>query len=133
MDRMWPKVFAQLLEVLPHVSRLIPMADMFFATKSASDKANEAALAALAEDVRTELGKVTSAHEGLYRQLQDQGSQIAALAADARRTRIAIEDYAKRVDNLEKTAGDRNLWPQIAVALLVVILGLLIAILFRLH
>jgi hypothetical protein len=130
---MWPKVFAQLLEVLPHVSRLIPMADMFFATKSASDKANEAALAALAAGVRADLGKITSAHEGLYRQLQDQGAQITSLANDARRTRIAIEDYAKRVDNLEKTAGDRNIWAQSAVALLVVVLGLLIAILLRLH
>ena len=40
------------------------MADKYLATRSASDKAQEAALAALAEDVRGELGKVTEAHAG---------------------------------------------------------------------
>ncbi len=30
---MWPKVIAQLFELLPHVSRLVPMADRFFSSK----------------------------------------------------------------------------------------------------
>jgi hypothetical protein len=130
---MWPKLIAQLMEVLPHVARLIPMADMFFATKTASEKANEAALRALTENVRTDLGKVTAAHDGLYRQLQDQGVQIAAVAADVHRSRTAIESHADRITHLEKSVARLALWVQSAIALLVIVLGLLIAILLRTH
>jgi septal ring factor EnvC (AmiA/AmiB activator) len=130
---MWPKLIAQLMEVLPHVTRLIPMADMFFASKSASEKASQAALQALGEDVRTELGKVTAAHESLYRQLQEHSAQIAAVATDVRSTRTTIESHADRIASLEKAAARITLWVQAAVALLVVILCFLIAVLLRLH
>jgi hypothetical protein len=128
---MWPKVFAQLVEILPHIARLIPMADIFFASKTAGEKNNEAAIAAMAENVRTELGKVTASHEGLYRQLQDQGAQIAATAADLNRARVAIEAHADRVVHLEKKIDRLNLWALSAIALLVIAIGLLIALLVR--
>ena len=35
-----------LLELLPHFTRLLPMADKYLSTRSASEKAQEAALAA---------------------------------------------------------------------------------------
>ena len=54
---MWPKLLAQLFELLPHVSRLIPMADRFFASRAATDRATEAAMAAMAEGVRGDLGR----------------------------------------------------------------------------
>jgi hypothetical protein len=130
---MWPKLFAQLMEVLPHVSRLIPMADMFFASKTASEKANEAAVAAMAENVRTDLGKVTAAHDSLYRQLQDQGQQIASAASEARRTRLAVESSVDRIAGFEKKVESLALWTKSAVALLVLVAALLIAILVRIH
>jgi len=79
---MWPKVIAQLFELLPHISRLLPLADKFFTSKAASEKANEAALVAMAEGVRGDLGQVTKAHLGLYRQLQDQSAQITAVGEE---------------------------------------------------
>jgi len=36
-----------LLELLPHFTRLLPMADKYLSTRTASEKAQEAALAAL--------------------------------------------------------------------------------------
>jgi chromosome segregation ATPase len=121
------------MEVLPHVSRLIPMADMFFASKTASEKANETAIAAMAESVRADLGKVTAAHEGLYRQLQDQGQQIAAAATDLQRARTAVEAHAERIANIEKQVATLGIWAKSAVALLILTLALLIAILLRTH
>ena len=119
---MWPKVFTQLVELLPHITRLIPMADMFFQSKTASEKANEAALTALAKDVRTDLGSVTSAHEGLYRQLQAQGSQLANIAADTQGTRLALAGYGERVARLEAQLAAVTLWIKVAVVLLVLVL-----------
>ncbi|MEO6802579.1 MAG: hypothetical protein ABI197_04945 [Granulicella sp.] len=130
---MWPKVFAQLMEVLPHVSRLIPMADMFFASKTASEKANETVIADMAEGVRTDLGKVTAAHEALYRQLQDQGLQIGSAATDLQRARTAVESHAARIASIEGRVAALGIWVKSAVALLIVALALLIAILLRTH
>jgi hypothetical protein len=131
MEVMWPKVFAQLVELLPHVSRLIPMADKFFASKTASEKANEAALAAMAEGVRGDLGQVTAAHAGLYRQLQDQSAQLAEAVAEARRTRMLLEEDASKIIRLEKEVASLAVWVKMGFGLLVVVLALLVALFLR--
>ena len=99
---MWPKL---LFDLLPHFSRLVPMADKYFSSRSSTDKAQAAAMAALAADVRGELGKVAEAHEGLSRQLQQQGTQVSELAVDVTRARMGVESVEERVAKLEKTAA----------------------------
>jgi len=123
----------QLVELLPHVTRLVPMVDRFFASKVASEKANEAALAAMAEGVRGDLGQVTAAHAGLYRQLQDQSAQIAEVATDVRQVRRTIESQAERLAALEKQVAMVKLWVQVGIGLLVVGFGVVIALLVRAH
>jgi len=125
---MWPKVIAQLFELLPHISRLLPMADKYFNSKAAAEKANEAALAAMAEGVRGDLGQVTKAHAGLYRQLQDQSAQIAVVGDEVKQTRLAIDHHVARlesdIDALKKQlAGLRWL---IAAGFLLVLIALFV-------
>lgn len=114
---MWPKL---LFELLPHFSRLVPAANKYLATRSASDKAQEAALAALAGEVRGELGKVAEANAGVGRQLKEQGTQIAELGVDIARARIGIESVEARVLKLEKLAGlaVRLLWAVLLFAVM---------------
>jgi hypothetical protein len=99
---MWPKL---LLDLLPHFSRLLPVADKYLARISANEKAQAAALTALAADVRGELGQVGEAQAGLSRQLQDQGAQVAEIAVDVARARMGVESVEARVAKLEKTLG----------------------------
>jgi uncharacterized protein involved in exopolysaccharide biosynthesis len=113
---MWPKM---LLELLPHFARLVPMADKFFATRTASERAQEAALAALAEEVRGQLGKATQTHTGIYRQLQDQSRQVSEMAVEVTKTRMAIDSVEARVTKLEKTAAKLEKMARTAIALLV--------------
>jgi uncharacterized protein involved in exopolysaccharide biosynthesis len=113
---MWPKM---LLELLPHFARLVPMADKFFATRTASERAQEAALAALAEEVRGQLGKATQTHTGIYRQLQDQNRQVSEMAVEVTKTRMAIDSVEARVTKLEKTAAKLEKMARTAIALLV--------------
>lgn len=80
---MWPKVIAQLLEVLPHVSRLLPMADRFFQSKAAGEESSRRTVEAM-EGLRGELGQVTVAHSGLSRQLNEQGEKLSTLGAEMR-------------------------------------------------
>jgi hypothetical protein len=73
---MWP----MLLELLPHFTRLLPMADKYLSTRTASEKAQEAALAALGVAISGRLGELGEVHAGIQRQLQEQGEQLAAAA-----------------------------------------------------
>lgn len=122
---MWPKL---LFDLLPHFSRLAPMADKYFSSRSAADKAQAAAMAALAADVRGELGKVTEAHEGLSRQLQQQGAQVSELAVDVTRARMGVESVEERVAKLEKKAATQVMLLGAAVGLLVILVVLLVIV-----
>ncbi len=128
---MWPKVIAQLFELLPHVTRLVPMADKYFSSKTASEKANEAAMAAMAEGVRGDLGQVTKAHAGLYRQLQDQSAQIAEVSEEVKRARLSLERHEQRMLALESNVTALGWWVKAGVSLLVVLVVVVIVLLAR--
>lgn len=128
---MWPKVLAQLFELLPHIARLVPTAERFFAQKGATERAQAAAFAAMAEGVRGDLGQVTQAHAGLYRQLQEQSGQIAAIAEEMKQARAAAESQAERMQTLEGQVTLMGRWLKAAFALLVVLAGLMIWLALR--
>jgi hypothetical protein len=128
---MWPKLLAQLFELLPHITRLVPMADKFFSSKAASEKATEAAMLAMAEGVRGDLGQVTKAHAGLYRQLQDVSAQIALVDEEVKKTRLSVEQKEHRVEALEEKVAAIGVWVKAGVSVVVVMLGVLIWLLVR--
>lgn len=124
---MWPKVMAQLFELLPHITRLVPMADKYFSTKTASEKATEAAMAAMAEGVRGDLGQVTKAHAGLYQKLQEQSSKLDEVAAEVKRVATA----ADRITALESNVTALGRWLKLGVTLIIVLLIAVIVLLAR--
>jgi hypothetical protein len=129
---MWPKVIAQLFELLPHITRLVPMADRYFSTKTASEKATEAAMTAMADGVRGDLGQVTKAHAGLYRQLQDQSAQIAEVAEEVKRARLAVEQHEHRMVALETTVASLTWWIKGGITILVILAAVAIGLLVHL-
>src|SRR5579862_7979298 len=129
---MWPKVIAQLFELLPHITRLVPMADKYLSSKTASEKANEAAMVAMAEGVRGDLGQVTKAHAGLYRQLQDQSAQLTEVAEEVKRSRLAAEQHENRMVALESTVASLQWWIKGGISLLVILAAVVIGLLVHL-
>src|SRR5258707_15810555 len=129
---MWPKVIAQLFELLPHITRLVPMADKYLSSKTASEKANEAAMAAMAEGVRGDLGQVTKAHAGLYRQLQEQSTQITEVGEEVKRTRLSIEQHEHKMTAFESKVTSLEWWIKGGVSLLVVLGAVIIGLLVHL-
>ena len=91
---MWPKM---LLELLPHLSRLVPMADRFFSSRAA----NEAELATLSAEVRSDLGRVTAANEGVYRKLQEHAAQLDLVVSSAGAAAAAAGEQTRRIAALE--------------------------------
>ncbi len=125
---MWPKVLAQLIELLPHASRLVPLLDRFLQSKTAGEEANRRAMEAMAEGLRGDLGQVTASHAGLYRQLNDQSEKLATIAIDVRSTTAAIAASEARVENLERRLDRIATLLLAATLLLIITLGLSIAI-----
>ena len=123
----------QLFELLPHVTRLVPIADKYFSSKTANEKANEAALAAMAEGVRGDLGQVTKAHAGLYRQLQEVSAQVVEVGEDAKRTRLSIEQQGHRLENLESEVVWLSRWVKAGTILVVILLCVVIYLVTREH
>jgi hypothetical protein len=127
---MWPKI---LFELLPHLTRLVPMADKYLSTRTASERAQEAALAALGAEVRGELGQLGEVHTGIQRQLQDQGVQLSELAVEVTRARMGVENMESRVAAVERIVTAMR-W--LVVASLVGgagTIGLLVAVLEKLR
>ena len=115
-----------LFDLLPHFARLMPIADKYLSTRSASERAQEAALATLSQDIRGELGKSTVEHADLRRQVQEQGTQIAELALDVTRSRMGVESVEARVAKLENSMAALEVKAVTAVKLLVAVLGMLV-------
>ena len=77
---MWPKVIAQLFELLPHVSRLLPMADKFLTSKTATEKATEAAMIGGCAQALKEIQQAVAAAGGSPSKKMDPSLAITALA-----------------------------------------------------
>src|SRR6185312_12713126 len=124
---MWPKVLAQLFELLPHIARVVPMADKYFSSKANTERATETAMVAMAEGLRGDLGQVTKAHAGLYQKLEEQSAQIAEVGDEVKRLATALE----RVTALESQMTSLKRWVTLGVSLIVALLAAVIVLLVR--
>ncbi|HWB33549.1 MAG TPA: hypothetical protein VG714_10265 [Acidobacteriaceae bacterium] len=127
---MWPKM---LLELLPHLTRLVPLADRYLTSRSVDDQAHAAAVAALGEEMRSGLGRVDEIHAGLQQALKEQGEQIAEAGMEATRARMAAEQVEQRVAKLERRAKATLMVAEAGFILLVATVVMLIVVLVRLH
>jgi septal ring factor EnvC (AmiA/AmiB activator) len=130
---MWPKALAQLIELAPHITRMLPMADRFFQSKTADADASRTAMEQMAEGLRGDLGQVTASHAGLYRQLNDQSEKLSNIAADVHATRLSTDALEARIASLETQLSRLVLFLTVALALLVAVCILSILILLHQH
>ena len=130
---MWPKLLQQLFELLPHITRIVPMAEKFLSSKAASHKANEAAFAAMTERLRGDLSQVTQAHSGLHLQLQDQAAKLDAVAEQTRLTQLAMEQREHRVESLVQQVTSLTTWVRLTTAIIVLLLVTLLIVILRAH
>jgi septal ring factor EnvC (AmiA/AmiB activator) len=127
---MWPKL-TQLLEFVPHIARLIPIADRFLQSKTASDEATRDAMEQMTESLRGDLGRVTASHAGIYRQLNDQSEKLSTIAGDVHAARLSTESLEGRIARLE--AQFSKLWLSLAVVLLLLVAVCVLSVLILVH
>ena len=116
---MWPKALVQLLELAPHVTRLVPVADRYLQSKAEARDAHRRALqdlndslradmGLLSEGLRGDLAQIAAAHAGLYRQLNEQTETLTRISVDMHRTRLATEEFEGRLGRIENRVS--RLW-----------------------
>jgi phage-related tail protein len=120
---MWPKALAQLIELAPHITRLVPMADRFFNAKSADAEASRNAMQQMAEGLRGDLGQVTASHAGLYRQLNDQSEKLSVLSAELRSNKLSLDALDERLLLLER---QNKTLITLAVVVLIGVIGVIV-------
>jgi hypothetical protein len=123
---MWPKAITTLIELAPHITRLVPMADRFFSSKSAESEASLTAMQQMAEGLRGDLGQVTASHAGLYRQLNDQSEKLNVIVAEQRSAKIAFDANDARLGVIEQR--QRVLIVLLSITLLTLLALLLIVL-----
>ena len=125
---MWPKA---LLELAPHLIRLVPTGDRSQTNRTAEDEAHLKAMEELAERLRSDLGQVTASHSGLYRQLNEQSEQMVGVAAAVEAARLAVESAEGRVARLQRKVVMNTKLLAAVLVMNFVLLLLLVVVLVR--
>jgi hypothetical protein len=125
---MWPRLIAQFIELLPHATRLMPMADNYLAVRREGAKAQAGALADLAENLRVDVGRVTDSYNGLARQISEQKAQIAALQDAAEVAQTQSMTQSKQLEWITADVNTTRVWVKFGVVVIVLLLLTVLAL-----
>ena len=146
---MWPKAITQLVELAPHITRLLPLADRFLKDKAVGDDntrqaldthraaldAQRAAVTHLSDRLHADIGAITSAQSTqvatLQRQFGDLEKHLVTTRADALAAKQATETLEGRLARIESAQGRVQLLVFVALALLAAILILMVTLFLR--
>jgi hypothetical protein len=125
---MWPRLISQLIELLPHATRLVPMADNYLAVRREGAKAQAGALADLAENLRVDVGRVTDSYNGLARQISEQKAQIAALKDAVEVAQTQSMTQTKQLEWITADVNTLRVWVKFGVVVIVLLLLAVLAL-----
>jgi hypothetical protein len=124
---MWPRLFSQFIELLPHLTRLAPVADTLIAVRSNNEQTQTARVAALADALHGDISRqMALSQTEIVQRLDSQAREIAIIRQDldlALEERIAQTAYLKKLVQDTKAIG---LWVKAGICVLVVLMSVLI-------
>jgi len=127
-------MWKQFLELIPHLTQLLPHVERFIQQRNAGDDVQKQTLdqfALITEGLRADLAKASASQASLYRQLNEQGEKMSTLAADLHESRAALQSAEARIANLEGSLNRITLL--IAATLSVTVLTFAVVLFFHLH
>ncbi len=89
------RLLFQLSELLPHLSRLVPMAERYFS-------GDRNALPPVMKELRENMDDLHTFHSTLARQLQDQSVQLAAVEEELKRLRLSTLRTEELSEQMQK-------------------------------
>jgi hypothetical protein len=138
---MWPAL-VKLLELAPHVTRLVPMADRYLQTKAENGKAQRRALEQMGDRLRGDFGQISEGmrgdltqlamvQAGICQQLNQQSETLTSLATDMRATRLASDEMDARMTQIETRMA--RLWMIFVAGMVVLAILAAVMIAMLLH
>lgn len=144
---MWPKLLMQylpqLVELLPHMRRMVPMADKLMEGRAAQERK----LDELATGLRGDLGKVAKAHVEMATHLDGFAGHVAGIEREARsataaaqtagreaeRARVAAELAGQQTAALQTQVETLRLWVVLGMTAILILLAIVVMLLARGH
>jgi chromosome segregation ATPase len=138
---MWPAL-VQLLQLAPHVTRLVPVADRYLQSKAESRSLQGRSLeeavdrlrgdmGQMAEGMRGDFTQMAAAQADISHQLNQQHETLATIAADVRTMRLASDEIETRLTRME--ARMQRLWMTFVPGMLVLAILAAVMIAMLLH
>jgi chromosome segregation ATPase len=125
---MWPRLIAQLVDLLPHATRLLPLADNYFSTRRESERAQAAAMEGLGNGLRDEMGSITASNSALARQLAEQKQQIAVLQESLEAAQTNSITQTRQLEWITSDLNTVRVWVKFGTVLIVVLLLALVGV-----
>jgi len=129
---MWPRLLAQLVELLPHATRLLPMADNYLATRRESSQAQaaaqSAAIAELAQSLQADAGRIASSYNTLARQISEQKAQIAVLQDALEVTQTQSVTQTRQLEWITTDLNSLRVWVKFGTVAIVLLLAAVLAL-----
>jgi len=133
---MWPRLIAQLLELTPHVTRLVPMADNYFASRAAGDRAQAAALNNFGETMRGDLATISDSTTALSirvtQQMTDQAAKITALQRTLEQAEADNLTQGRQLEWLTKDVSSLRVWVKFGTATIILLLAVTLGLIVKL-
>jgi hypothetical protein len=125
---MWPRLISQLIELLPHATRLMPIADNYLAVRREGAKVQAGALADLADNLRVDVGRVADSYNGLARQITEQKAQITVLQDAVEVLQTQSMTQTKQMEWITSDVNTLRIWVKFGVVVIVVLLVAVLAL-----
>ena len=125
---MWPRLISQVIELLPHATRLVPIADNYLSVRREGAKAQAGAIAEMAENLRVDVGRVTDSYNGLARQITEQKAQIAALQDAIEVAQTQSFTQTKQLEWITTDVNTLRVWVKFGVVIIVLLLVAVLAL-----
>lgn len=120
-----------LLELLPHLSRLMPMADSYLNSRSERESKQQAALNSLAEEVKSGWGRFNAEQTTFRESLQQHDAQLGHVATEVAQLRSSLEALDQRAAQIERATLRSSRWLLANSILVTALLVLLVVRSFR--
>ncbi len=124
---MWLRLLMQLGELLPHLSRLLPMMERAVLTNRTDPGQSE-----FAEELRTGVSDLRASHQSALRQLHEQSIQLAVIEEELKQAADAAARSEQRSILLEKRVAALHLWLRVVSGIAIVMLSVALLLLAKL-
>ena len=120
---MWLRLLMQLGDLLPHLSRLVPMMERVVSSHRALPPGSDAPASPLQDGVDS----LQESHRRMLRQLSDQSSQLASIEGEIEMLRQSAAAAEERSTGLERRLGKLQTWlSAVSVAALILMSAALV-------